>query len=108
MEFTYDKGEMLEGNRRFEGILTLAEYKLYLKDATGEMPQTFIPLDKIRRVTFSGDSMSVEVRLTISQGYTAVFRGRPAKVKELCLDLVKRRGMNKLFLRNTWVDPEIP
>jgi len=104
MEITYGNGIFLEDKKKFEGTITLSEHKLFLKDSNGDLPQTYVPLEKIERVKYSGGAVDIQVRPTLYLQYVATFKGQRSQIKSLTLELVQRRGLKKKFLRNEWIE----
>ena len=102
MEFSYGQGEYCEGEKRFAGTVILSEHKLFLKSANGDIPATYIPLEKIERLRRSKQGLEVYVRPSLYFRYAAFFKGEPKHIAELTIDLVKRRGLKKHFLKKEW------
>ena len=104
MEFSYGNGEYIEGEKKFAGKIILSEHKLFLKDQSGDIPQTYIPLEKIERLRAVKGGMEVHIRPSLYFQFTALIRGERKLVADLIKDLVKARGLKKQFLRSEWVD----
>lgn len=106
MLVTYGQGEFRQGERVWQGRLMMSEHKLYLSGPAGDLTETYIPLEKIKRVRRAGGGMTVEVRPSLTTQY-AVDVIAPKKLgKELLNDLVSRRQLRRRFLRQEWFDPE--
>jgi len=106
MEFSYGQGIYIEGKKRIEGQIILSEHKLYLKDANGDLVQTYIPLEKIERVRRMRQGVEVHVRPSLYIRYVAFLQGEKKYLTELVKDLVQRRGLKKQFLKNEWIESE--
>ena len=104
MEFSYDTGIYIEGDKKIEGQVILSEHKLYLKDSKGDLAQTYIPLEKIERIRKVKGGLEVNVRPSLAYRYTAFIKGKSKRMSELAEDIVKRRGLKKKFLRNEWIE----
>jgi len=104
MEITYGNGVFIEGEKKFEGTIVLSEHKLFLKYSNSDLPQTYVPLEKIERMKLSGGAVDVQVRPTLYLQYVATFKGERSQIKSLTLELVQRRGLRKKFLRNEWIE----
>lgn len=106
MEVSYDNGVYTESKKRYEGRIILSEHKLYLRSKEGDIPSTYIPLEKIERLCKSGNGVDIFVRPSLAYQYTARIEGQKNNIHELIKDLVKQRGLRKLFLKNEWVEAE--
>ena len=106
MEFSYGKGIYIEGDKRLEGQIILGEHKLYLKDANGDLAQTYVPLEKIERIEKLRLDVKVYVRPSTYFRYIALFKGEKRHLTSLVRDIIQRRGFKKQFLRNVWVERE--
>ena len=106
MEFSYGQGIYIEENKRLEGRIILSEHKLYLKDKTGDLAQTYIPLEKIERVHKTRQGVEIHVRPTLYFRFVALIKGEKKYVSELTRDLVQRRGLKKQFLKKEWIEIE--
>ena len=106
MEFSYGQGIYIEGEKKLEGQIILGQHKLYLRDANGDLAQTYVPLEKIERVQKTGSHIEVHVRPSTSYRYVALFKGEKKHLSSLVRDIVKRRGLKKQFLKNVWVESE--
>ena len=74
MEIFFGDGEYIEGEKVFQGTIVLSEYKLFLKSSQGELPQTYIPLEKINRVRRSSKGVEIQFKTTALARYS-VFCG---------------------------------
>ena len=106
MEFSYDTGIYIEGDKRIEGQVILSEHKLYLKNSKGELAQTYIPLEKIDRIRKIKLGVEVHVRPSTYFRYMALLKGERKHLSNLVQDIVQRRGLKKQFLKNEWVESE--
>jgi len=100
---SYGEGEYIEGREIFKGKIILNPKKLYLKGPDGDIPSTFIPLDKIERVKKSRTGLEIYVRPTVVMNYTVRLKGNTRNLSELTHDLVKTCDLKKRFLRKEWV-----
>ncbi len=106
MEFSYGQGTYIEGEKKLEGQIILGDHKLYLKDANGDLAQTYVPLEKIERIRKTRAGVEVHVRPSTSFRYIAVLNGEKKLLSGLVRDIAKRRGLKKRFLKNEWVESE--
>ncbi len=106
MDVTYGKGVYLEGTTHLEGEIILGDHKLFLKSKDGDLPSSYIPLEKIREVKKITSGFELFVKQTISHSYRAMIRGEAALIKELLKEIVTRRGLTKKFLQQVWFDTE--
>jgi hypothetical protein len=106
MEFSYGQGTYIEGEKRIEGQIILSEHKLYLKDKSGDLAQTYIPLEKIERIRQARQGIEIHVRPTLYFRFVALIKGEKKYILELIKDIVQRRGLKKQFLKNEWVESE--
>ena len=104
MEFSYGQGSFTEGEKNLEGQIILSEHKLYLKDANGDLAQTYIPLEKIERIRRTSLGVEVYVRPSTYYRYRTLFKGEKKHLIDLVRDIAQRRGFKKKFLRNEWVE----
>jgi len=104
MEFSYDTGIYIEGDKKIAGQIILSEHKLYLKNSKGELAQTYIPLEKIERICKVKGGLELNVRPSLAYRYTAYIKGKSKRMSELAEEIVKRRGLKKKFLKNEWVE----
>ena len=106
MEFSYGQGIFIEGEKRLEGQIILGEHKLYLKDTSGDLAQSYVPLEKIERIRKTKLGVEVHVRPSTYFRYMALLKGDKRQLSELSKDIVKRRGLKKLCLKNEWIESE--
>lgn len=104
MVFSYGEGEYIQGDMHLKGEILLSEHKLYLRDRQQELSQTFVPLEKIKKVRRDADGLELDVELSIMIQYTARLRGAKKQMADLCKDLVRARGLKKRFLRREWYE----
>ncbi len=107
MEFSYGNGTYREGSKRMDGEIVLGEHKLYLRTSEGDLAQTYVPLEKIEKVTKRGSSAEFHVRPSLSFRYIAMIQGESKYIVELIKDIVQRRGLKKKFLRKEWIDETV-
>ncbi|MCA9409353.1 MAG: hypothetical protein H6755_04965 [Candidatus Omnitrophica bacterium] len=107
MEITYGQGTYQEKNKKFTGQIILSDHKVFIKTPQEDLPQTFIPLEKIERLKQSSNSVDIQVRLTIMIMYTATITGQKKNISDLVKDIVKRRGLKKKFFKNEWIEEKI-
>lgn len=105
MEIEFANGRYIEGNRELEGTVVLSADKLFLRTAQGEMPLTFIPLEKIIRLRLKPKSLWLEVRPTIVTGYRASIVAPQESLSRLTKILIERLHFRKVFLKKEWVKP---
>ena len=106
MLFSYGKGEYFEGTKRASGELVLGEHKFYLRGASGDLVQTYVPLEKIERIKRTWSGLELHVRPTMVSSYRALIKGQARHLRELLKDLVARRGLRKRFLFPEWSDQD--
>ena len=104
MEFSYGHGIYVEGEKKFEGQIVLGEHKLFLRDASGDLAQTYVPVEKIERIRKTNLGLEVTVRPSIYFRYTALIKGDRQHISELVKDIVRRRGLKRRFLKNEWAE----
>lgn len=104
MQFSYGEGEYLKDKERYTGRIVLSQHKVHVRDASGDVASSFVPLEKITAVRLSGNSVQLDVRPSLYFQYVACFRGEKKHMKELAGDIAQRRGMKKKFLKNEWIE----
>ena len=104
MEIFFGDGEYIEEAKRFQGIIVLSEYKLFLKSSQGELAQTYIPLEKINRVRRSSKGVEIRFKTTVLSRYCVLLRGEKEYLNQLVREIVKRRNLKKRFFLNEWVE----
>jgi len=104
MEFLYGHGVYLEGHKKFEGRIILSEYKLFLKDANKDLPQTYIPLDKVKRIRRVRGGVKIDIKPTLYFQYSAIIKSEKGNILSLIDDIVRLRRLKKSFFINEWVD----
>ena len=105
MLFSYGEGEFVERGRCFRGRIVLGSHKLYLRGVQGDLPQTYIPLEKILELRRRWSGLCVLVRPSPVSQYEVMIRGQRKLLAGLALDLVSRRGLKKKSLFAHWWDP---
>lgn len=104
MKFSYGQGTFTEGDKRFTGQIILGEHKLYLKDAAGDLAQTYIPIEKIERIRQSGTVLEIHARPSLYYRFWARISGEKKHITDLARDIAQRRGLKKQFLKNEWIE----
>lgn len=104
MDLTYGQGKFIEKDNVYAGNIILSEHKLFLKKANEDLPQTYVPLEKIEAVTLKNNAAYFFVRQSLHFQYTTCFQGDSKNIKELVSEIVSRRGFKKKFLQNKWVE----
>lgn len=109
LSFSYGEGEYVRGAYHYEGQIVLSGHKLYLKNAHGEITDTFIPLEKIYKVKagFWGRIVWFYVRPSQFMQFEAMIKGDPRQIRALIKDLVNHRQLRKKGWLREWVDPEM-
>ena len=77
-----------------------------MKDANGDLAQTYVPLEKIERIRKARSGVEVYVRPSTYFRYMALFKGEKKHLIDLVRDIAQRRGLKKQFLRNEWVEDD--
>ncbi|HSA31146.1 MAG TPA: hypothetical protein P5160_05005 [Candidatus Omnitrophota bacterium] len=106
LSFSYGYGQYEQGTVSIRGMIVLGQHKLFLKGEAGEVPQTYIPLEriyKIRRLWPQG--LEIHVRPSQMTEYAARIRVERPLEKDLLKDLARRRNLKRRFLRAEWFDP---
>jgi len=104
LKFSYGKGKYAEGEKRFEGQIILGEHKLYLKNADGDIAQTYIPLEKIEGIRKTRTGLMVNTRPSLYFRFTALISGEKRHISNLARDIIKRRNLKRKFFKNEWVE----
>ena len=107
MELSFKRGTYIEGKKNFHGEIILSEHKLFLRGPQGDWAQTYIPLEKIISIEKTHPGLKLEVTPTVTFRYTALFTGERKQMGRLLKELVIRRGLKKVFLRNRWIDNSV-
>lgn len=107
MEFSYGQGIFREGDRVFRGQVILGEHKLYLKNDAGELPPTFVPMEKIKQIRLTRHGAEIHARPSLTYQYQVTISGKPSHIKDLVKDIALRRGLKKKFLKSEWVERDI-
>ena len=109
MSFSYGEGEFVLGSSRFYGQIILSPHKLYLKDASGEITATFIPLEKICKLQIGFFRRHVRVYVKLSQivQFDVDIKGAAQQIRSLVKDLVSRRNLMRKGGLGWWIDPEM-
>lgn len=103
MEVLYGEGWYVEGDKKISGKIILGENKLYLKSPSGDLPQTYILIEKIVFIEKQKGGIRLGVRLSQTNTYQAFLKGNSVDLRELIEELVKRAGLKKRFLRAQWM-----
>lgn len=106
MDITYGTGQYLDGKTKYEGQIILGEHKLFLRSAAGDdIPQTFIPLEKVSRIKKSRDGVELDFRISILERFSVLFKGDKNNLLELAQEIAARRGLRKrFFFFEEWVE----
>jgi len=104
MEITYGEGTYIDETKNIKGNIILSEHKLFLKGPSGDLTQTYIPLEKIERVQRLRGAATFQIRPTISFRYVATIKGEREGIAKLVAEIVQRRGLRKKFLKSEWVE----
>ncbi len=107
MSFSYGQGRYRRDHLVYHGEIVLGMHKLYLKNAQGEMADTFVPLEKIYRIRRRcfGKTLWISVRPSQFMQYDAEISGVPEHIRSLTRDLVDRRQLHQKGWRLEWIDP---
>jgi len=105
ISFSYGYGRYEQGAVSFWGGIVLGQHKLFLKGESGEIPQTYIPLEKIYKVKrFWFGGLAVYVKPSqMTECVAKIFGERPLE-RDLLRDLVRRRGLKKKVWTFEWID----
>ena len=101
---SYGQGEFIEEARRVRGRIVMDDNRLFLQDAGGDMAATYVPLEKIVRVSRRIGGLDIRVRTTMINEYRVLVKGRARGLNALARDLTARRGFKKKFLWPEWFD----
>jgi len=104
--FSYGQGTCLLQGRRYRGEIVLSRHKLYLRDNSGDIAKTFIPLEKVFKVRVFWGRMWVYARPSTFMQFVAVVCGRPGRIRALMRDLADHRQLQKRRFGLEWVDPD--
>lgn len=104
MKVTYGQGTFLQDQIRIPGTIILSDHKIYIKQGGEDLPQTFVPLEKIEHIKLAGNVLNIDVRPALMSRYRAAFEAEKKNITELTHEIVKRRGLKKRFLRNEWYE----
>jgi hypothetical protein len=105
MEFLYGRARYQEADKLFEGELILGEHRIYLRKNRQPIPSTFIPTEKIRRVSHPNrDTIIIDVYTDVLTQYQARIQGDEELIPGFLKDLVERRSLKKRFLKREWVE----
>ncbi len=105
LSFSYGYGQYEQGQMSFRGMIVLSQYKLFLRGESGDIFQTYIPLEKIYKIKrFWFHGLAVYVRPSQVTEYVVKIMGERRLERELIKDLIQRRGLTHKFLRSEWVD----
>jgi hypothetical protein len=102
MEIIYGPGTYAHAREKYDGTIVLGEHKLFLKGPEGDLPQTYIPLEKIARICNRGKCLDMDVRLTMSLRRDIRLCGQGRAIRDLVQELAVRQGLKKKFLRAEW------
>ncbi len=103
IEVLYGEGWYIEGDRKISGKIILGETKLYLKNIQGDLPQSFIALEKIVSLKKVKEGILINIRLSLNNSYQAAIIANRSNLRYLLEELVKRLGLKKKFLQSEWI-----
>jgi len=106
MLFSYGPGVYQKGNKRHQGEIVLAPYRLYLRDGGGDMAPTYILLEKILRVRQTLKGLTIRVRLSSLEDYEVTLTAPRRVLGGLARDLAARRGLRRKLFWPEWYDPD--
>lgn len=106
MCFSYGNAVYTREKKSYKGEVILKPHKLYLKDQQGEIAATFVPLEKVYKVTFFLGKMTVFVQPSNFLKFEAHIQGKISMIFSLVRDLAKQRGLRKRFFGLEWHDPD--
>ena len=104
LEFSYGQGGYQDDQQQAKGEIILGPHKLYLRGPEGDLVRTYVPLDKIERMTRKGDTVTLFIRPSMSLRYVVSFKGDRTLMEDLTRDIAQRRGLKKRFLRTEWFE----
>jgi len=104
MDIVYGQGEFAEGPRRCSGKVIVSDHKIFLRNETGDISTTFLPLEKIRSVSLKGTTVFIRVVATVATRYEAAVKLEKQYAQDFIKDIVARRRLKKVFLKNMWID----
>ena len=104
MQVIYGTGQYREGKQQYRGRIIMGEHRLFLKSPDGDIPATYIPMEKIIRVrrTFSG--LTIDVHASAVKHYRVILQSGSAILSALTKDLVQKRHLKKKLLFPEWFD----
>ncbi len=103
--FAYGPGRFRQGKSCFTGTVVMSEHRMYLRDAVGDMAQTYIPLEKIYRVRSSWKGLRLFVMPSAVSIYTVVIEAPRRVLGPLLQDLVRVRVLKRRWFGWEWADP---
>ncbi len=106
LEFSYGQGGYEDRQYRARGEIVLGAHKLYLRGPKGDLVRTYVPLDKIEKMTRKGDTVKLFIRPSMSLRYVVSFKGEKTLMEDLSRDIARRRGLKKRFWRAEWFEEE--
>lgn len=104
--FSYGEGVYARDGRQYKGQVVLTPHKLYLKDETGEIAPTFVPLEKIYKIKVFWGRMTIYARPSNFMHFNAQLKGSSKMIRSLMKDLVEHRQLQKKRFGLEWIDPE--
>jgi len=107
MLVTYGQGECHQGGKSYKGQIILSEHRLYLKGSEGDLAQTYIPLEKIKKIRRTFTGLEIYVYPSLIESYVALIKGGKKNLSALLKDLTEQRGLKKRFLGYEWIDDEV-
>ncbi len=105
MSFSYGYGRYEQGEMCFEGLIVLSQHRLFLRGENGDIPQTYVPLEKIYKVRrFWARGLALYVRPSQMTEYVVRITGERSLERDLVKDLIQRRGLKRKLLGREWID----
>lgn len=104
MDVTYGKGTYIKEKTLLNGQIILGAHKLFLRTSQGDLPSSYVPLEKIIELRRNGDAINFLIKQTMAYSYQVTIQGARASIKDLTQEIILRRGLKKQFLRNVWVE----
>ena len=80
---------------------------MFLRAQQGDLPETFIPLDKIARLKKIGPGIEIDIHASFTLRYKAKIVAEKKDINDLVQEIVRRRKLKKKFLINEWGDSSL-
>lgn len=107
MIFSYGPGGYQKGHRQHQGEIILAPYRLYLRDAGGDIAPTYTLLERVLRVRQTLQGLKIRVRLSSLEDYEVTLTAPRRVLGDLARDLAARRGLRRKLFWPEWYDPDV-